>query len=136
MPELSCEIEVKPAFYDVDPMFIVWHGHYVKYFELARAALLGRFGYSYQGMVESGFVWPIVELHLKYVRSARLEEPLTVRATITEYEQRLRIDYLITNAQGVKLTKGHTVQVAVDAKTNEMQYVCPKILWERLGVTP
>ena len=27
-------------------------------------------------------------------------------------------------------------KVAVDAKTMELQYVCPKILWERLGVMP
>jgi acyl-CoA thioester hydrolase len=34
------------------------------------------------------------------------------------------------------MTKGYTIQVAVDAQTMEMQYVCPKILWERLGVSP
>ena len=136
MPDLSCQIEVKPAFYDVDPMFIGWHGHYVKYFELARAELLGRFGYGYQAMLDSGYVWPIVELHVKYVKSAQLEQPLTVKATITEYEQRLRVDYLITNREGVRLTRGHTVQVAVDSKSKELQYVCPKVLWDKLGVSP
>ena len=41
-PELSTEIEISPAFHDLDPMNIVWHGHYIKYLELARCALLAR----------------------------------------------------------------------------------------------
>ena len=35
---VSTEIEV--PFYDIDPMDIVWHGNYIKYFEVARCALL------------------------------------------------------------------------------------------------
>ena len=34
--DLSHVIEVTPAFYDIDPMEIVWHGHYVKYLELGK----------------------------------------------------------------------------------------------------
>ncbi|MDB5848103.1 MAG: 4-hydroxybenzoyl-CoA thioesterase [Rhodoferax sp.] len=47
---LSHQIEVVPAFYDIDPMEIVWHGHYVKYLELARSALLHKFDYDYPRM--------------------------------------------------------------------------------------
>ncbi|PJA39535.1 MAG: 4-hydroxybenzoyl-CoA thioesterase, partial [Lysobacterales bacterium CG_4_9_14_3_um_filter_62_6] len=31
--DLSHEIELTPAFHDLDPMVVVWHGHYFKYFE-------------------------------------------------------------------------------------------------------
>ena len=48
VPDLSHEIEVVPPFFDIDSMDIVWHGHYVKYLELARCALLEKFGYGYQ----------------------------------------------------------------------------------------
>lgn len=136
MPELVHSIEIKPAFFEIDAMWIVWHGHYVKYFELARAALLGKYGYGYQAMKDSGYVWPIIECNLKYMRPAKIEEPITVRAEVTEFEHRLRVEYLITNQQGQKLTRGYTLQVAVHEKTNEMQFVCPQILWDKLGVTP
>ena len=136
-PELSHEIEVVPAFYDIDPMEIVWHGHYVKYLELARSALLARFSYDYAGMRASGFAWPIVDMRLKYVRPAKLGQALKVRAEIVEWENRLRIEYLIRDAQtGQKLNKASTVQVAVDLSSGEMLYVCPPVLWERLGVQP
>ena len=136
-PDLSHEVEVVPAFYDIDPREIVWHGHYVKYLEVARTALLGKFDYDYPKMRASGYAWPIVDMRLKYVRPAELGQRLLVNAQIVEWENRLRIDYRIRDAaSGRKLTQATTTQVAVDMATREMQYVCPPVRWERLGVTP
>lgn len=135
--DLSHEVEVVPAFYDIDPMEIVWHGHYVKYLEVARTALLAKFEYDYPRMKASGYAWPIVDLRLKYVRPAQLGQRLVVRAEIVEWENRLRIVYAIRDAgTGHKLTQASTIQVAVDMKTREMLYVCPPVLWQRLGVKP
>lgn len=136
-PDLSCEIEVVPAFFDLDPMDIVWHGHYVKYLELARCALLERFDYSYPQMRESGYGWPVVDMRLKYVRTAGYAQKLLVRAEIVEWENRLRIEYLMRDAQtGARVNRASTIQVAVNMSTREMCYVCPPVLWQRLGVTP
>jgi acyl-CoA thioester hydrolase len=136
-PDLSHEVEVVPAFYDIDPMEIVWHGHYVKYLEVARTALLARFDYDYPRMRASGYGWPIVDMRLKYVRPAELGQRLMVRAEIVEWENRLRIAYVIRDAaSGRKLTEASTIQVAVDMKTREMLYVCPPVLWQCLGVQP
>jgi acyl-CoA thioester hydrolase len=134
-PDLSHTIEVVPAFFDIDVMEIVWHGHYVKYLEVARSALLKKFDYDYPAMRESGYAWPIVEMKLKYVRPAAYDQALKVHARIVEWENRLRIDYLITDAAtGAKLNSAQTTQVAVDLSTREMCFVCPPVLWERLGV--
>ena len=121
----------------LDPLEIVWHGHYVKYLEVARTALLGKFDYDYPRMRASGYAWPIVDLRLKYVRPAELGQKLIVRSEIVEWENRLRIVYRIRDAHsGRKLTEATTTQVAVDMVTREMQYVCPRVLWDRLGVQP
>lgn len=134
---LSYEIEVTPAFYDIDVMEIVYHGHYVRYLELARSALLARFDYDYPRMRDSGYGWPVVDMRLKYVRPALFGQKLRIKATITEWENRLRIDYLISDAAtGEKVNTAHTTQVAVDMRTREMCFVCPPVLWERLGVQP
>lgn len=136
-PELWHEIEVVPAFFDIDSMDIVWHGHYVKYLELARCALLDRVDYGYARMRESGYAWPVIELRLKYVRAATFNRPLIVRATISEWRNRLRIDYAIRDAQtGAKVNAATSVQVAVDVATGQMQYVSPPVLAQRLGVQP
>jgi acyl-CoA thioester hydrolase len=136
-PDLSHEIELSPAFHDLDPMDVVWHGNYVKYLELARCALLAKFNYDYTQMRESGYLYPVVDMRLKYVAPALFGQKLRIRAEITEWEHRLRIDYLIRDAAtGRKVNQAHTVQVAVSIDTREMQFICPKVLWERLGVRP
>lgn len=136
-PDLSHEIELTPAFHDVDSMDVVWHGNYVKYLEIARCALLAKFNYDYPQMKESGFLYPVVDMRLKYVGPALFGQKLRIRAEITEWENRLRMDYLIRDAAtGRKLNQAHTLQVAVSIATREMQFVCPPVLWERLGVRP
>lgn len=133
--DLSHEIEVTPAFHDLDPMAVVWHGNYLKYFELARCALLQRFDYDYGRMKESGHAWPIVDLRSKFVRSARFNQRLKVRAQIVEWENRLKITYRIRDAQTDEvLTRAYTIQVAVDMATGEMCYASPAILLTRLGI--
>jgi acyl-CoA thioester hydrolase len=134
-PDLANEIELTPAFHDLDPMAVVWHGHYLKYFELARCALLQRFDYDYLDMRDSGYVWPIVDMRTKYVRSARLGQKLKIRAEIVEWEFRLKIEYVVSDAlTGQILTKAHSIQVAVEVSTGEMQYVSPPVLMKRLGL--
>lgn len=131
------EIELTPAFHDIDPMEVVWHGHYMKYLELARCALLQRFDYDYPQMRASGYAWPIVDLRAKYVRPARFGQRLKVRAEIVEWENRLKIDYLVSDAgSGDVLTRAFSIQVAVDMRTGEMCFASPVVLLERLGVAP
>jgi acyl-CoA thioester hydrolase len=133
--DFSHEIELSPAFHDLDPMEVVWHGHYLKYMELARCALLQRYDYDYPQMRASGFAWPIVDLRSKYVRSARFGQRLKVRAQIVEWEFRLKIEYVITDAgSGDVLTRAHTVQVAVEMHNGEMCFASPPVLLQRLGV--
>jgi acyl-CoA thioester hydrolase len=135
-PDFAAEIELTPAFHDLDPMAVVWHGHYLKYFELARCALLQKFDYDYPQMHASGFLWPIVDLRSKYVRSAQIGQRLKVRAQIVEWENRLKIDYLIRDAASDEvLTRAHTIQVAVDRATGEMCFVSPPVLMQRLGLS-
>lgn len=130
---LSAEVELSVAFHDVDMMEIVWHGHYARYFEAARDALLERIGYSYAQMKASGYAWPVVDMRLRYARPARLKQRLRVRATLSEWQQRLKIVYEIRDAaSGVRLTRGHTVQVAVELASGALCPRCPPALTDRL----
>ena len=129
------ETELQVQFFDLDPMQIVWHGNYVKYLEVARCALLDSIGYNYEQMKESGYMWPVIEMNLRYAGAARFGQKLRLRAEIVEYEHRLRIDYLITDAEtGKRLNRASTTQVAVDLKNGEMCFVSPPVLFDKLGV--
>lgn len=122
-----------PQFYDLDPMNIVWHGNYPRFFELARTALLKKIGYGYDDMIVSGYAWPVIDMHIRYYRPLRLGRWIDISASITEWENRLKIEYLARDVEsGQKTTKGHTVQVAVDIKTEAMLWQTPPILKEKL----
>ncbi len=124
---LSAEVEIEVPFFDVDPMAVAWHGHYVKYFEVARCAMLRKIDYDYPKMHESGYLFPVVEIYLKYVNAARYGQLVVVAAELLEYENRIR-----DKATGQRLTKGWSVQVAIEAKTRALQFVSPRILVEKL----
>lgn len=125
------DTEILVPFFDVDTMHVVWHGHYVKYLEVARCALLDKLGHNYTHMLDSGYAWPVIDLQLRYVRGAVFGQRINVRASLVEWENRLKIDYLITDiATGERLTRASTVQVAVDVNTREMQLACPMVFVE------
>jgi acyl-CoA thioester hydrolase len=129
------EVEMQVQFFDLDPMQIVWHGNYVKYLEVARCALLDKIDYNYEQMKASGYMWPIIEMNLRYANPASFGQRLVLRAEIVEWENRLRIDYLISDAaSGRRLNRATTTQVAVDLHSGEMCFVSPPILFEKLGV--
>lgn len=130
---ISASIEIKAQFYHLDPMEVVWHGNYARFFEQARCELLDKISYNYPEMYESGYVWPIIDMRVKFVKPVKFAQVILVKATLVEYENRLKIDYLIMDKEtGAKITKGYTVQVAVDRQSEEMCLASPEILKEKL----
>jgi acyl-CoA thioester hydrolase len=129
---ISTDVVMQAQFYDLDPMQVVWHGNYARFLEIARCALLDRIGYNYREMKDSGYVWPVVDMRIKYVRSIRFGEEFTVTATLVEFENRLKIDYRIRDRAGQVLTKAHTIQVAVTADKGEMLLESPSVLGEKV----
>lgn len=125
---LATETEVIVPFFDVDSMEVVWHGHYVKYLEVARCALLDDVGHNYVRMKETGFAWPIIDLQLRYAQAARFGQKLIVRADLVEWQNRLKIHYTLSDAvTGARLTRASTIQVAVSLPDGEMQLVSPRV---------
>jgi acyl-CoA thioester hydrolase len=133
----SAETETQVQFFDLDPMEIVWHGRYVKYLEIVRGVLLDTIDYNYAQMKASGYIWPVIDMHLRYIASATFGQQLKLRAEIVEWESRLKIDYLITDAASERrITRASTTQVAIEIATREMCFVSPPVLFEKLGVAP
>jgi len=128
---LQAEVEVLVPFFDVDSMDVVWHGHYIKYFEVARCALLDRIGHNYQQMRDAGYAWPVIDVQLRYMRGARFNQRIIVRADLIEWENRLKINYLINDAEtGERMTRGTSVQGAVEIASREMQLASPRVFVE------
>jgi acyl-CoA thioester hydrolase len=138
---LHTSVDIQVPFFDVDSMNVVWHGHYVKYLEVARCALLDDIGHNYTQMRESGYAWPVIDLQLRYVQAARFGQQLRVRADLIEWQNRLLIHYLIQDsATAQRITRASSVQVAVKIDSGDMQLVSPDVfiraVERRLGLQP
>ena len=130
---MYADVVIDVPFHDVDTMNVVWHGHYLKYFEIARCKLLDQFDYNYNQMKDSGYAWPVIESYVRYAQGIIFGQHIRVRATLKEWENRLKIEYQIFDAEsGKRLTKGFTSQVAVEIETREMCFQSPQVFLDRL----
>lgn len=128
---IRAEVSLEIPFHDVDSMGIVWHGHYLKYIEIARCELMRKAGLDLPAMDRAGLVWPIVTCDLKYLRPLRYGQRITVEARLEEYEYRIVLSYLVRDAAtGEKHTRARTVQLAVNPATGEAVPETPAFMVE------
>jgi acyl-CoA thioester hydrolase len=124
-PPLAVETARVVRFNEVDPLNVVWHGHYASYFEDARLAFGERYGLSYQAMYAAGFATPIKRLHVDYEAPLRFNQECGITAVLFWNDAaRLDFEYLIRDMQGRVLTRGYTVQLFVSLG-GELSYAKP-----------
>ncbi len=118
----KCRTPLRVRFNEVDSYDIVWHGHYVSYFEEGREGFGRQFGMGYTDLEARGVVVPIVDVSVRYRRPLRYGDVVTI---ITEFvpqaAAKIRYQYRITDlAERVTYCTGTTDQVMLDATTQEL----------------
>lgn len=111
---LSCRTKLKVRFHECDPLQIVWHGNYLKYFEEGREDFGKSHGISYLDMKENGFSTPVVKsvcehkLPLKYG-----DEFEVITSFIHSRAAKIIFNYEIRRGKEIICT-GETTQVFTD----------------------
>ena len=131
--EITSETKIKVAFFDLDPMNIVWHGNYVKYLEQARCDFFDKLNYNYTDMYNDGVMYPIAKMDFKFIKSAKFGEELTVKCTLKELEPAIIIKYEIYSGED-KILTATTMQIEVSVKTGEKLYEAPLRLRKACGL--
>ena len=119
--------EFKVAFFDLDPMNVVWHGNYVKYMEIGRCALLDKIGYNYPEMVKSGYAFPVTDIKVRYIKPLYFGEHAKIVSHLVEYENMIKIKYEIFNEKGELTTKAESTQMALNIQKMEAEFSCPEV---------
>jgi acyl-CoA thioester hydrolase len=120
-PASAVSVEVEIPFHDVDLLQVVWHGHYAKYLELARTALLRARRLDAADMLELGYRFFVTESHLRHVSPMRYAERLRVSAWFVDVENRLNIAYDLVN---VTRQRGCAQATTVLVTTNDQGTLC------------
>ena len=129
---IHTEVNEKVHFADADPMGVLYHGNYARYFELARDKALETLNYSYLEMEKSGFLWPVVKLNTKFIKYIKYNQFIKIQCELVEWETKLVFNYRMYCVEKGLLAKGQTTQVPYCMKTNSLQYSFPDIFKKRI----
>ena len=132
---VSTSVRLRVPYHDVDLMQVVWHGHYLKYFEVARHALFRECGMDLQQyMKEKRYVFPVIRSMVKHIRPLRLDDEFTCTAVLKEARVKIVLDFEIKLISNDKVcAKGWTEQVAVLLPEMEMVFQIPEEIQKALS---
>lgn len=119
MYETLTQLRVRYA--ETDQMNVVYYGNYAQYFEVGRVESIRNLGITYKDMEASGVIMPVVEMHVKYLRSARYDDLLTIKTTLRELPDDHKIEFHqeVFNETGKLLTSGKVVLYFLQPATYE-----------------
>ena len=124
--------EVIIRFNEADPLGIVWHGHYIRYFEDGREAFGKKFGITYLDFYKNNLVVPIVSVHCDYKKPLRYGEMVVVETAFHDsLAAKMHFTYRITKpGNGELVATGSSLQVFADAKTFQLILTIPPFFEE------
>ena len=106
------ETSFRVRYGEVDRMAVVYHAHYLVYFEMGRTEFLRSLGDSYARLEDAGTLLVVVETGVRHLRPALYDDHLTVRTRLTELRgARMRFDYELLRRDST-LATGFTVLAA------------------------
>lgn len=110
-------VSIRPRYGEVDNMGVVYHAHYLVYFELGRTEFMRAHGASYADIEARGFRLAVVDAGLRYRRPAHFDQPLEVAVWLSQLGRAtLTFRYELWDADGVVLASGHTKLGCLDTE--------------------
>ena len=131
----SHEVKMKVPFFDLDPMQIVWHGNYLKYFDIARSELFDGLGVDlFEFHDRTHYIFPIIRSSVKHIHPLKRDDEFICRATVKDARTKIVVAFEIRLvADGTICARGTTEQAAVLAPEMEMVYTIPEEISRALG---
>ncbi|MCZ6706048.1 MAG: thioesterase family protein [Bacteroidetes bacterium] len=111
--------EHRVRYREADPMGIVYHTHYLDYFEVARTEALRKAGLPYKSLEDDGVFMPVVDLAISYRHPAKYDDLLEIRTrlTLSESATRVTFDYeVVRKGEEDLLVTGHVTLCFFDRK--------------------
>ncbi len=126
-------IKLKVDFFDLDPMNVVWHGNYIKYFEKARCAFLNKINFTYADMAKNDLAFPVVSFEIKYIKPCVFEQEIEITCELESCDNFLKFSYLIVDKNTKeKICKAKSSQMAINLKNKETLFEIPQILKDKI----
>ncbi|MBU5673926.1 acyl-CoA thioesterase [Paenibacillus brevis] len=108
------ELEIKPKYFEFDMMGIIYHAHYLGWFEAGRTKLIEDLGLNYIHMEQAGYISPVQEMKVEYRKGIRYGDEVLLRTWIKENGGVKTVySYEVLNGQGELCVLGNSVHYVV-----------------------
>lgn len=126
----SLELEVK--FSEADPLGIVWHGHFIRYFEDGREAFGKAYGLRYLDLYRQNIIIPIVKVNCDYKRILRYGHTVRLETTYQDTPAaKLLFNYALYDVRTEEqIATGRSVQVFMHREPMELIITVPPFMRE------
>lgn len=115
---LQGTIQYRVRYFDADPMGYCNNANYPKFYEMGRDELFREIGLPYTEVEKAGFMLPLADLHVRYIKPSKYDDLLTITTTVTEYPTaKIVFNYSIHNQNNELINEGYTTLVFVDIVT-------------------
>jgi acyl-CoA thioester hydrolase len=137
---IKTETEIIVRFSETDPLGIVWHGHYIKYFEDGREDFGRNYGIGYLDFLKNGFVIPVVHVDCSFKKPLRYGDTAIVETSFIPCDAaKIKFGYRLFNKESRELVAtGNSVQVFLDKEQSGLQLLNPSFFedWKRKNIVP
>ena len=115
---LTNRTTVKVRFSEVDSLRIVWHGHFIKYFEDGREAFGNQYGFGYLDFYEQKLVTPIVDVSCQIKRHLVYGDEIIIETEFINTDAaKIIFEYKIFNKKDKSIVAtGKSIQVFLSTK--------------------
>src|SRR5258706_11914189 len=118
----AVEHSIRVRYAETDRMGIVYHAHYLVWFEIGRTEFCRAAGIPYRQMEEEGILIPVTGVNCTYRRAARYDDFITIRTRMGDVGSRgLTFFYEIVAEGGTLLAEGSTRHLFTDLKTKPIR---------------
>lgn len=124
--------DTKVYYFDTDSYNIVWHGTYLKWFEIGRVEFFNMLGESLDKLQEANIQFPVVNLSSRYKASAKFGDTLTIKTTIDKLTKlTIMFKHQVYNKEtGQLLVIGHSEVVTTDLQGKLIKRI-PEFLYDK-----
>lgn len=117
---------------ETDQMGYCYYGNYAQFFEIGRVECLRSLNLSYKAIEKEGFLLPVINLNINYIKPSFYDDLLTIKTTISKLPSvRIKFNYEIFNEKKELITKGETTLVFLSKETMKPTQ-CPENLLIKL----
>ena len=109
----ASETTIRVRYAETDQMRVAYHARYLEWFEVARTDLLRHLGFPYRHLEEQGWLLPVIEAQVRFMKPAFYDDILTISCALAqEPGSTIALNYDV-RCNGDCLAQGRTVHAFV-----------------------